>query len=477
MKLWWAIIFSLVLVFGFQSNQNAVSSFSATRLLVPTAVQSRTVTLLDLKSNEESRFIENDIISRTASLVSYQCAEAHLERALASLPQVQPKLTCRVRGQLEEFVTNRKDDSNRAEGASLIDCFLRTLTGAITGHKGSTVQDGIELSRSLLLHAGDSLLLANTDQLPVFTPPTRTLIGTCDGLDISLLRDKEDSDSRFTLLFSSSQDRAKGRKMARLLAEMEPDGTALFIRGIFVNDDYRGKGLSTLLIAVLCQLCDWSFGYYPRTRWMNKPLVCASLASLGFTPESTQWPVRVAPHPTNPQVTLMSGIGGQDLGPMFPHSVRKAQQFALVEESTLLSGEGSTSREIHVLTQFHPPTTNELVDLRLQKPHSYQLYSARIVAFWSTFENGKQAMFQRRSNMMTQTTWASEQVVSEDEDSTNQSSLLLYRTVPHRTARERRDTELWWKSGNAQWWLWRSWDVPFGTRRYLWVLGADTGAL
>jgi len=288
--------------------------------------------------------------------------------------------------------------------ANVVDLFLSTLAAATIGD--DSVPDGYAVCHFLYQHALCSDVnhgSGETNKTLQFTPPTRTLIGVINGMDISLLRDKEDVHrSRFTLLFSD--DRAKGRKLARLHAEIDNDST-LFIRGVYVQEQYRQLGLSTLILAVFSHLCRLTFGSYPETHVMNKPLLCVALESLGFRPESTKWPTLVAPHEADKDVTLISSLSGDGvlkLGPKFPHAVRRAQKLLLVPELDPIQ-----ARQIHVLTRFLAPMSesagasgatgseaNDRITERLANTE-YQLYSARIVAFFWTLDKAKGLMFCR----------------------------------------------------------------------------------
>ena len=355
--------------------------------------------------------IESEAIGCVASLVSYQCAEERLGKALTALYNAQlhkngqatehPKMTHLVRGRLEDFavaVPDLNNNNNFQEGEmtsadaennnNIVDIFLLALASATTG--STSLHTGISTCHYLLNHAGDNEPLQ-------FTPPTRSLVGTIDSMDISLLRDKEDVHRRFSMLFS--MDRAKGRKIARLHAEIDDDGT-VYIRGLYVQEQHRQKGLSTLMIAVFSHVCHLAFGSYPQTHVMSKPLLCVALMSLGFTATSEQWAVLVAQHDTEKDVTLMSPAreDGPDLGPQFPHVRRRAQKIELVSHP--LPPEGS--RKIYVLTKFMPPDTTSTTERENLDPvkkrlenSQHQLFSARIVAFLSTLDNAKDPMFRK----------------------------------------------------------------------------------
>lgn len=361
---------------------------------------------------------EQTIITNAASLLSYQCAEELLDKALAALhatitntattvatpsrdSNTNPlKITPLVRGQLEDFVVVDATTVDK----NIVDIFLATLAAATTDsseRNASLPLTGLATCHFLLDRAiGNG---EDEDAQLQFKPPIRSLIGTINGMDISLLRDKKDFHRRFSMSFSA--DRAKGQKLARLLAEIDDEGI-VSIRGLYVHEEHRQAGLATLIISVFSHLCLLSFGSYPQTCKMNKPLLCVAFSTLGFQPETKKWPVLVAQHATDKDVTLMSRDGnGPDLGQQFPHNVRKAQKIEFV---SCLPPE-TTSRKTFVLTKFLPPppavgpvngeATMDPVMARLDHTR-FQLFSARIVAFLSTLEYARDLMFQRSDQVM-----------------------------------------------------------------------------
>ena len=127
---------------------------------------------------------------------------------------------------------------------------------------------------------------------------------------------------------------------------------------------------------------------------MNKPVLYVSLLSLGFITENEKWPAFVAQHEKDKDITVMTAAEESfDLGPQFPHAVRRAQKIELVSKLP----QGLSSREIYVLTKFKPPVRVEGLDPveRRLENSQHQLYLARIVAFLSTLDNAKDPMFQR----------------------------------------------------------------------------------
>ena len=110
--------------------------------------------------------------------------------------------------------------------------------------------------------------------------------------------------------------------------------------------------------------------------------------------ENKKWPVFLAQSPEKDKehVTLMMAAGEFDLGPQFPHAVRRAQSIELV------SNRPAQSRRVHMLTTFEPQG-NEVDDLhpierRLQNS-THTLYLARIVAFLATVGQCRDPMFRR----------------------------------------------------------------------------------
>eukprot|EP01001_Neometanema_parovale_P009525 NODE_5764_length_912_cov_32.614702_g5539_i0.p1 GENE.NODE_5764_length_912_cov_32.614702_g5539_i0~~NODE_5764_length_912_cov_32.614702_g5539_i0.p1 ORF type:complete len:283 (+),score=27.75 NODE_5764_length_912_cov_32.614702_g5539_i0:57-905(+) len=69
-------------------------------------------------------------------------------------------------------------------------------------------------------------------------------------------------------------------------------GGSLAMRGMRVNDEFRGTGLAKLFIGVWIRFCLY-LELTPRTIKIIKPLVCLSLQNLGFVPEEGAVPVEV----------------------------------------------------------------------------------------------------------------------------------------------------------------------------------------
>jgi hypothetical protein len=351
-------------------------------------------------------------IAFAASLVSYQCAEDRLRNALEAFDAL--KISYDVRGLLEDYVVvgdhDDNDDKTEYKYDNIVDMFLSALASTTVGR--TDLQAGFSTCADLLLAlhddnddnagtftvTGNNTIRNDNEDALFFKPPTRSLIGTIDGMDVILLRDKEDVHRRFSMLFSV--DRAKGLKIARLHAEIDEKGT-VHIRGLYVQEAHRKKGLSTLLLAFFSHFCFVAFGAYPRTLVMNKPVLCVSLSSLGFIAENEKWPAFVAQHEKDKDITVMMAAEESfDLGPRFPHAVRRAQKIELVSE--LPQGSSSSSRKIYVLTKFKPPVRIEGLDPveRRLENSQHQLYSARIVAFLSTLDNAKDPMFRRSRRLV-----------------------------------------------------------------------------
>jgi hypothetical protein len=351
-------------------------------------------------------------IAFAASLVSYQCAEDRLRNALEAFDAL--KISYDVRGLLEDYVVvgdhDDNDDKTEYKYDNIVDMFLSALASTTVGR--TDLQAGFSTCADLLLAlhddnddnagtftvTGNNTIRNDNEDALFFKPPTRSLIGTIDGMDVTLLRDKEDVHRRFSMLFSV--DRAKGLKIARLHAEIDEKGT-VHIRGLYVQEAHRKKGLSTLLLAFFSHFCFVAFGAYPRTLVMNKPVLCVSLSSLGFIAENEKWPAFVAQHEKDKDITVMMAAEESfDLGPRFPHAVRRAQKIELVSE--LPQGSSSSSRKIYVLTKFKPPVRIEGLDPveRRLENSQHQLYSARIVAFLSTLDNAKDPMFRRSRRLV-----------------------------------------------------------------------------
>ena len=397
------------------TQQLFLSSSSAVFVSACDASKSKSKEAQLLISSEEE---ETATIAFAASLVSYQCAEDRLRNALEAFDAL--KISYDVRGLLEDYVVvgDHDDDDDKTEYKydNIVDMFLSALASTTVGrtdlqagfstcadlllalHDDNDDNDGNDDNAGTVTVTGNNTIRNDNEDALFFKPPSRSLIGTIDGMDVTLLRDKEDVHRRFSMLFSV--DRAKGLKIARLHAEIDEKGI-VHIRGLYVQEAHRKKGLSTLLLAFFSHFCFVAFGAYPRTLVMNKPVLCVSLSSLGFIAENEKWPAFVAQHEKDKDITVMMAAEESfDLGPRFPHAVRRAQKIELVSE--LPQGSSSSSRKIYVLTKFKPPVRIEGLDPveRRLENSQHQLYSARIVAFLSTLDNAKDPMFRRSRRLV-----------------------------------------------------------------------------
>lgn len=95
-------------------------------------------------------------------------------------------------------------------------------------------------------------------------------------LQVSLGFDKNPAEPCCKLLF-----RADGLKLGHMLLASGDSCSAL--RGMRIREDWRGLGLSKLLLATWLHMCS-AADLAPRTRTINKPLLSLSLARFGFTP-------------------------------------------------------------------------------------------------------------------------------------------------------------------------------------------------
>ena len=379
--------------FRFRQTSSAVSS--SVSACDASKSKSKEAQLLISSEEEETA---TATIAFAASLVSYQCAEDRLRNALEAFDAL--KISYDVRGLLEDYVNDNDNDNDKTEYKydNIVDMFLSALASTTVGR--TDLQAGFSTCADLLLAlhddndanagtvtvtvTGNNTIRNDNEDALFFKPPSRSLIGTIDGMDVTLLRDKEDVHRRFSMLFSV--DRAKGLKIARLHAEIDEKGI-VHIRGLYVQEAHRKKGLSTLLLAFFSHFCFVAFGAYPRTLVMNKPVLCVSLSSLGFIADKDI-------------TVMMAAEESFDLGPRFPHAVRRAQKIELVSE--LPQGSSSSSRKIYVLTKFKPPVRIEGLDPveRRLENSQHQLYSARIVAFLSTLDNAKDPMFRRSRRLV-----------------------------------------------------------------------------
>lgn len=317
--------------------------------------------------------LQSDILY-ASQLLSYKCAETNLLTSLSTITPP-PLIPLNVRGQLERKLPPQPLPQN----TTLVTAFLSNLGLSYN----ATPSSGMSFVR--LLSSNSRYKLHDRDT--VFTPPKRTLVGVVGGWDVALLRDRLDVDSRFSMLLSTEGDRAKGKKVARLLAEIDNEGT-VYIRGLEVKQEMRGKGLATLVTAVFCKFCNMAFGYYPKTVVINKPGICATLEKMGFEAKFKKFPVFVKVDRDTGTTLMCHQNHVVDLGPQYPHAVCRAQNIELVRNHP----EGG--KLIHVLSEFEPPqmSKSDPIERRLQEI-DVTIFSARSVAFMATVKNARERLF------------------------------------------------------------------------------------
>ena len=184
-------------------------------------------------------------------MLSYKHHEPHLlETAYADLA---------CRGRLEQHL------ADRATTLPLVPRFLTIL--ALAAARSTLLTEGAAIARSLAADAGPS------------RPPRRSLVGSVEGYDVALLRDKLDGHERFSLILGN--DRKKGAKAARILCEV--DEFAIHVRGVEVAEEQRGRGLAKLALGTLAAL-GVLVDADVRARPQTKPVVARALTSLGLPP-------------------------------------------------------------------------------------------------------------------------------------------------------------------------------------------------
>ena len=293
----------------------------------------------------------NDAAS-AAAVLSYKHHEPHLlETAYADLA---------CRGRLEQHL------ADRATTLPLVPRFLTIL--ALAAAHGAT--EGAAIARSLAADAGPS------------RPPRRSLVGSVEGYDVALLRDKLDGHERFSLILGN--DRKKGAKAARILCEV--DEAAIHVRGVEVAEEQRGRGLAKLALGTLAALgvlVDAEIRARPQT----KPVVARALTSLGFRPVDASWPILIAP-----------GAGGRTaVCPADPTDARVHFSFAQIRAQRLdvVAAPPPGAKPTFVRTAFvHPDTA------ALAATVPAEFYAARLLAFAGTVEALRPRLLAQSSELL-----------------------------------------------------------------------------
>ena len=97
-------------------------------------------------------------------------------------------------------------------------------------------------------------------------------------MQVVLMLDRNPDEPCCSLQFRNAVD---GKKIGFLLLACEEERSAL--RGMWISDALRGRGLSKELLAVWLRMCRVG-GLEPCTRTINKPLLSLSLTRFGFAP-------------------------------------------------------------------------------------------------------------------------------------------------------------------------------------------------
>jgi len=340
--------------------------------------------------------------------VSYKAAESMLMAAAAAVGVCNiDALACR--GNLERNLTPLQLLALR--DVPIVMHFMSALSIVIGGMSPLDARDEEEHS-SILARSLAPLLGQWRDRqtIAAFPPPLRSLIGEVRDIsrnstgtfDIVLLRDREHPQTRFSLVLNCQGDKVK--KVARLLAEFDPAGEGhVFLRGYHVDDDFRGRGISSLVLSTWLMLCFKCFGKAPRTRLIDKPLIALSLESLGFMPEYDRMPVYVGFENLSPPLeagggdersgdcshAVGSSHGGativcpedpRDLGSHLSYNFCKSQRIKLSEQRP------ENARRVHIRTPFRHPEP-AILRKGLDERVSCTFYSARLIAFLSCMDD------------------------------------------------------------------------------------------
>jgi len=108
-------------------------------------------------------------------------------------------------------------------------------------------------------------------------------IGKDMNLSINIRLDRNPDEPCYRLHFyhATNSSESEGQKVCYMLFACDEQASAL--RGMYLQEHLRGRGLSKVLLAAWLRLCHYS-KLTPRTRRMNKPLLALSLSRFGFQP-------------------------------------------------------------------------------------------------------------------------------------------------------------------------------------------------
>ena len=474
-----------------QQRRQSTNAFPTMAMKASTSFTTETCTTIDDDNDDDdervSIRVENKkeeadriAVSNAASLLSYSFASHALEEACITscLPK---ERFVNISGNLEQYLANDDDDDDYTISVpNIVSQFLvglgraaSTSSNTYTNATATTsLRDlGLAIAYNLTRFCPNNVNVADdvskkndrAESIMNFRPPKRSLVGTIrvnptrDNYrnnatsslwDISLLRDKKDGDYRFSVLIS--QERRKGKKIARILAEIANDDNnkkQIYLRGIEVNSKFRGQGFASLILSIFIWICVECFGLIPCTCLINKPLIATSLESLGYVADDTRYLVEFTSstiagvasrlhhgkvgsndHASSnndlpPQLLLRPVSPKLDLGPFYSKSFCKRQNIRLVKQQrqhtvkhadapsfqfspAYVGSTGDSWRRCHVNTKFAYPIEKE-DELRMRvaerlglrgrvegEGHKEDtvLYSARLVAFFSSVKEASKLM-------------------------------------------------------------------------------------
>jgi GNAT superfamily N-acetyltransferase len=127
-----------------------------------------------------------------------------------------------------------------------------------------------------------------------------------------------------------------GQRVGHVLLRCGEDSSTL--RGMFIAESMRNRGLSKVLLAVWLRMCDEA-GLRPATAMINKPLLSLSLGHFGFTPTNQR---------------------GQLVTISAPKRLRAAIDASEVTAGSTLGTR--KARSAYIRTEFEPPMNRAVLE-------------------------------------------------------------------------------------------------------------------
>ncbi|KAJ8605954.1 hypothetical protein CTAYLR_010656 [Chrysophaeum taylorii] len=199
---------------------------------------------------------------------------------------------------------------------------------------------------------------------PLRPPPARSLVGEIGDLDVALARDRS-VPGGFSILLTKAN-----KKRGYVLARIDDPGRFV-LRGAFVAEDARGRGLAKVLLGVFLALARKLGARAIDSAVVDKPVLALALASAGFVPRDTRWAIRLINKPGGASI-IWPDDPARELTSIYSHKLCKTQRIRIAPRGTTPD---PAARLVHVKTAFFWPEDRHHIS------PDVDFFAARLLAF------------------------------------------------------------------------------------------------